>query len=225
MFIYVAIVQYEAALKVYKEQNQNNVQHVSFAMTLFNLGVIYRTLAQSSKEVASSETADSVEPAMRMARPTMEKMALHDQARMAFEQVLEIRQSVLDATHPDLAVTRGQLGLQYYHCGLASKAVDTLERALETLTSTLGPNHLKSLVVQNNLAFVYKKRGEYARAIDLYAQVLTIRKTKLGRQHQETIIAAHNLSEALRSNGQEDQAQVIQHEILTDLEQPELEKE
>ena len=191
-----AIDIYEKALHVYKEAIGED--HASYATTLNNLGLVYRTRAQTDEQLSS-----------------LERLSCYEQSRHCFEHSLEIRTRVLTADHPDISMSKCNLGTLYFHSGKPDKAREMLEQVVEELINKVGEKNALTATAINNLAFVLKGIEAYPEAIELYLKVKTIREQVLGKKHVDTITVCHNLSEAYLAAGQEDQAQQLKQYILT----------
>ncbi|GMF46861.1 unnamed protein product [Phytophthora fragariaefolia] len=187
-----AVEAYEFALQTYKASVGE--QHASFATTLYNLGLVYRTLAISNAG--------------------MERVSALHRALDCFDESLKIRRNILEPGHPDIALSMSNMGVIHWQNKQSEKAFEALSEAVELLEKKVGPLSSLTALAKNNLAYAKKEAREYDEAIKLYEEVLSVRKQVLGSSHNEAIMARHNLAEAYRSSGNEDKAIEIQNEIL-----------
>ncbi|MFI9384141.1 tetratricopeptide repeat protein, partial [Kutzneria sp. NPDC052558] len=73
------------------------------------------------------------------------------------ERLLEDRQRVLGADHPDTLVTRGNLASWRAEAGDVAGAIAELERLLEDRQRVLGADHPSTLLTRNNLDYLHRK--------------------------------------------------------------------
>ncbi|KAI9906592.1 hypothetical protein PsorP6_004130 [Peronosclerospora sorghi] len=127
---------------------------------------------------------------------------------------LNIRQTILEPDHPDIALSLSNVGTIHFQNKQHEKAFAALEEVVELLETKVGPTSLLTALAKNNLAYAKKETRVYDEAITLYEQVLRVRKQVLVLRQHDTIMAHHNVAEAYRSSGDEDKEVKIQHEIL-----------
>lgn len=60
-----SLEQYMNALQVYKEVHNNNTLSVSYASTLYNIGILYKQMAETSKGLDKSQFIDRAEEAIQ----------------------------------------------------------------------------------------------------------------------------------------------------------------
>ena len=76
-----------------------------------------------------------------------------------YEQALAARERVLGPDHPDILVSRNNLGAAYQAAGRLDEAIPLYEQALAVRERVLGPDHPRTLTSRNNLANVYRAAG------------------------------------------------------------------
>lgn len=201
-----AVDAYERALHVYKDSVGEN--HRNYATTLNNLGLVYRTQAQVDKQSGVINA--------------MGQLSLFELARDCFEYALKIREKVLEQDHPDIAMSRCNLGVLLYHSGQLSDGRAMVEQVVDQLRHSVGEKHALTATAMNNLALIMKGMDMYDEAIALYLKVKKIREELFGTSHPDTITVCYNLSEAYEANGDTEKAQALRHYIveLTDKQFP-----
>lgn len=185
---------YIEALHIYRDVFKGE-DHVHYATTLFNLGMGYRLQAEGTKG--------------------MEKLHLQEQAKMAFERVVELRLELLGEGHADLAIARNNLAMA--RAALGEKAADieeSLTKSVETLKTLLGPDHLIVATAENNLGLYLKSVGRHSEALVHYRRAMHVRTDNLGLIHPDSVISRHNLANCLEAMGRENEATALREEIL-----------
>jgi CHAT domain-containing protein/Tfp pilus assembly protein PilF len=142
--------------------------HVAVALSLNNVAVLYRALAEYGK----------AEPLLIRA--------------------LDIRERLLGPLHPDVAQSLNELGLLYLDRAEYGKAEPLLIRALdihEKAARPMSPQLARSL---NSLARLYRARGAYSKAEPLQLRALDIQENALGPMHPEVATSLRSLAELYR---------------------------
>ncbi|MBE9098235.1 tetratricopeptide repeat protein [filamentous cyanobacterium LEGE 07170] len=134
------------------------------------------------------------------------------------QQALELRETVLGETHPDVAISLNNLAELYRLQGNYAAAEPLYQRSLTILEAVLGETHPTVATSLNNLALLYQDQGNYAAAEPLYQRSLTIRETALGDTHPDVAISLNNLAELYRLQGNYAAAEPLYQRSLTILE-------
>jgi tetratricopeptide (TPR) repeat protein len=116
-----------------------------------------------------------------------------DEALEYDRRALELRLDVLGEDHPDVAVSRNNLGLLLYDLDRPVDAIEHLERALGIWLAHLGEDHPEVATARNNLGMVLERAGRVAEAETEYREALRIRVAALGESNRSTIAVRHNL--------------------------------
>jgi tetratricopeptide (TPR) repeat protein len=116
-----------------------------------------------------------------------------DDALVDAEAALQQRIDALGPEHPDVAVSRNNLGLLLYDLDRPAQGVEHLEAASSIWRAQLGENHPEVAKARNNLAMVLERTGRLDEAEREYRASLNIRESVFGAQHPEAIAVRHNL--------------------------------
>jgi tetratricopeptide (TPR) repeat protein len=112
-----------------KEAEQNAAESAAHAVSLNNLGGLYR------------------------------KLARYEEAQPLYERAQEIWENALGPDHPDVGVGLNNLALLHARQGHFAKAELLYKRALAIWEKTLGPDHPQTKSVQSSLKAIRSKRG------------------------------------------------------------------
>jgi hypothetical protein len=115
-------------------------------------------------------------------------------AREFSRALLEERDRVLGADHPDTLTDRGNLASWAGAAGDAAGARDQFAALLPIEERVLGPDHPATLTDRGNLASWAGAAGDAAGARDQFAALLAIRERVLGADHPATLFARGNLA-------------------------------
>ncbi|CAM9801210.1 unnamed protein product [Sphacelaria rigidula] len=195
---------YLKALEVYREAYKGE-ENASFAATLHNLGMTFRTMAQQGN--------------------TLEKIPLLERAQETFQRCVEIREKILPNNHPDLQLARSRLAMVQGLLGEEKGRTEArLRAALDGLEVAVGEENASTATAMTNLALFLKGEGQFDEAQDLYTRVVRARTVLFGEGHVDVIVAMYNLAELHRAAGREAEALKIQDEIITIVERVDAEK-
>lgn len=111
-----------------------------------------------------------------------------------FKRSLVIRERVLGAEHPEVAMSLSNLAALYDHQGRYEEAEPLFKRALDIRERAPEPNQLDVALILNNLAGFYDHQGRYAEAEPLYERSLSIRERALGPDHPSVATSLNNLA-------------------------------
>ena len=108
------------------------------------------------------------------------------------------------------------------HYSAVLREMGKLEEAEVQLKATLercrqkfkGPESLFTATVMNNLGHLLKQSGKSYEARPLYMEALKLRSSYLKPGHPDVIVCKHNLAELLLQMGLQEEAGVLQNEIL-----------
>jgi tetratricopeptide (TPR) repeat protein len=142
----------------------------------------------------------------------------YEQSETLFTKVLETRQRVLGADHPDTLRTMANLGVLYRGRANYAQAESLCMRAWEVQRRVLGEEHPDTLTSLINLADLDRDQGRYEQAQARYTKVLEVRRRVLGHQHPRTSDALVWLGEVLLQQQHYGVAEPILREALTSYE-------
>eukprot|EP00058_Branchiostoma_floridae_P020647 XP_002606137.1 hypothetical protein BRAFLDRAFT_88048 [Branchiostoma floridae] len=126
-------------------------------------------------------------------------ICLYRTAEKLLQHSLSMRESVLDASHPDCAQSLHNLASLYVEKKEYAKAEPLYERALELRQQAFPADHPAVASTIRHLAAVYKKQNNFDKAEPLYRQALAMREKVFGDSHPSVATALVNLA-VLQSN-------------------------
>jgi tetratricopeptide (TPR) repeat protein/tRNA A-37 threonylcarbamoyl transferase component Bud32 len=132
-----------------------------------------------------------------------------DEALEYDRRALELRTTRLGSDHPDVAVSRNNLGLLLYDLDRAHEAIEHLEEAVRIWRDHLGDEHPEVALARNNLAMALERAGRLTDAEDSYREALRVRTAALGETHPVTIASQHNLGLVKMSQGRHEEAEAL----------------
>ncbi|AKJ01598.1 serine/threonine-protein kinase [Archangium gephyra] len=130
-----------------------------------------------------------------------QEMGRYEEARAAYERVLELRREVLGPEHPKVIASLNNLGVALGALGKYEEARAAYEQALNLRRKTLGPDNPLVANSYSNLGTALGQLGKHEEARELYEHALAIRKSALGLEHPDVAISLNNLAVALNDLG------------------------
>ncbi|KAK9829532.1 hypothetical protein WJX72_006350 [[Myrmecia] bisecta] len=162
----------------------------------------------------------AITPLVELAH-ALEDWGQTDDAAATYTQVLEIRQQLLGAEHPDTLASMNDLAVTFSTLGQPGRAAETHGQVLEVRERVLGPEHPDTLTSMYNLACALSALGQLKRVTALHQQayearqqVLRTRQRVLGAEHPDTLTSMGNAALILAAAGQLEAADVMYREIL-----------
>lgn len=128
------------------------------------------------------------------------------EAEGIYRHALAVKEQVLGARHPEVAISLSNLAGLRYVLGDFAGAEHLFKRALAILEATLGANHLEAAKVLGNLAAVSYMQGRCIEAEALYRSALVIRENALGPYHPDVARTLINLATVCRALGRREEA-------------------
>ncbi|MCC5899056.1 MAG: tetratricopeptide repeat protein, partial [Phormidium sp. BM_Day4_Bin.17] len=162
----------------------------------------YRLTVQTATS-SDLEQAELLEEANRLNQQVI-RLYREDNYQEAIplaQQALEIRETALGESHPDVATSLHDLAQLYYFQGNYNAAEPLYRRSLEIREVALGESHPDVATTLNNLAGLYRNQGNYNAAEPLYHRSLEILETALGKSHPSVARSLNNLAELYRDQG------------------------
>ncbi|HYO72481.1 MAG TPA: serine/threonine-protein kinase [Archangium sp.] len=135
-----------------------------------------------------------------------QEMGRYEEARTAYERVLELRRKVLGPEHPKVIAALNNLGVALGALGKYEEARAVYEQALDLRRKTLGPDNPLVANSYSNLGTALGQLGKHDEARELYEHALAIRKNALGLEHPDVAISLNNLAVALNDLGRYEEA-------------------
>ena len=139
---------------------------------------------------------------------------LWGEAEKLLVRLLELRQTVLGAEHPDTLTSMNNLASTYMNQGKHKEAEELQVRVLELKQTVLGTEHPDTLTTMNNLASTYMNQGKHKEAEELLVRVLELRQTVLGVEHPATLTTMNNLALTYQNQGRHKEAEELQVQVL-----------
>ncbi|HJQ69264.1 MAG TPA: tetratricopeptide repeat protein [Blastocatellia bacterium] len=117
---------------------------------------------------------------------------LHFRARLKdaehlYNRSLEIRQSLLDADHSEIASSLHNMAWLHYDQGRYSEAEPLYLRSLSIRAQAIDPNHFDISTSLYKLGALYIEMSRYAEAEPLIARSLELRERLLGHEHLDVV--------------------------------------
>ncbi|MEZ4702038.1 MAG: serine/threonine-protein kinase [Rhodothermales bacterium] len=128
--------------------------------------------------------------------------------RSLFEEARSIREQVLGAGHPSLAMTVYNLGVAVQRCdGDPARAIPLLEDAERRLVAATKPNDLRVATSRHQLAEAYREVGRYGEALAKSRQALAARTAQLREPNRDIGRSYSSLALAHAAAGRPDSAE------------------
>ncbi|KPQ32593.1 MAG: Tetratricopeptide repeat, partial [Phormidium sp. OSCR] len=141
----------------------------------------YRLTAQTATS-SDIEQAELLEEANRLNQQVIRlyEEGRYQEAILLVQQALEIRETALGESHPDVATSLNNLALLYYSQGNYNAAEPLYRRSLDIRETALGESHPDVATSLSGLALLYHSQGNYNAAEPLFRRALDIQETALG---------------------------------------------
>ena len=110
------------------------------------------------------------------------------------EQALQLRETLLDDSHPEFAASLNNLAFIYKYQGRFDEAEPLYLKAIKIRQDVLGTNSPVYATYLNNLAELYRAQGRYREAEPLYIEAIEIRGKLLGTDHALYASSMNNLA-------------------------------
>lgn len=120
----------------------------------------------------------------------------YEQAVKYYEQALANNLKTNGEDHPDVAISRNNLGAALDSLGEYEKAISYYEKALESDLKTYGEDHPDVAIDRNNLGMALLALGEYKKAIVYLEQALASDLKSYGEEHSQVATYRNNLAGA-----------------------------
>jgi tetratricopeptide (TPR) repeat protein len=119
----------------------------------------------------------------------------HEQARVAFERVLAIREKLQGKVHPEVGKVLNSLGETYRQQARFADALPYLQRSLAVEEQSLGPDHPYVATTLRNLGRMARDQGRDDEALAYFRRALAIQEKSLGPEHADVAWTLSNLAE------------------------------
>lgn len=166
------------------------------------LEVNHRSLATSYNNIAIASLATSY----NNTATAYLALGQYEQALGYVRKALSIRESVLEANHPELASSYHSLAAAYHGLGLYEQALGNYQKALAIRESVLRANHLDLATSYNSVAITYSDLGQYEQALGYHQKSQAILESVLGANHPDLAGSYNNVATTYRGLGQYEQA-------------------
>ncbi len=130
------------------------------------------------------------------------------------EEVLQRRETLLPADHPDLLTARHNLAVIRFALGDVHGARKVFEEILETGARFLPPDHRNLLAAKEGLAATKHALGDLQRSRELAEEVLEARARLLPPDHPDLLTAKQGLAAVMSSMGDLHGAHELAEEVL-----------
>ena len=143
-----------------------------------------------------------------------DRLGLFAEAEQLAREALDLRRSVLDSDHPDVAASLGLLGWIQFERGNAQDGEALLRDAVAQWKSARPFNEAAYARTLNDLGVVREAAGDYQEAAALYREALVLRRRLFGDTHRAVAVTANNLSTTLYRQGDYRAAVAVGEEAL-----------
>ncbi len=116
-----------------------------------------------------------------------------DQALPLFEQALQLRQTTLGPSHPQVADSLYNLGKLTYYLGQYQQSVDYYQQALQIRETVTPPNEAGLVNTLVGLGISYGDLGDYPQAIQVIQRAYDIQIRALPANHPDLVLSLVNL--------------------------------
>lgn len=113
----------------------------------------------------------------------------------------EIRERVLSAEHPDLAITLGNIGTAYSELGEYEKALGFSLKALAIQEKILPSNHPNLVTAHNNVGAAYRDCGDYEKALEHAWKALEICEKDFPEDYPGVALCYSSIGSVYRAQG------------------------
>lgn len=146
-----------------EDTNHNNHLQVDIAVTLVNVGQIYRFWLD------------------------------YDNAMSSYKEALSIFSHLLGDHHRNVASTMYHIGLLQVAKDEDNVAMSTFKSVLKIQRAALGDMHMDVAITLDSLAEVFEKHGKYEKALKICLKALKVRRAALGKEHLYVGISLYRL--------------------------------
>ena len=126
----------------------------------------------------------------------------YEQAVEYYEQALANELKTFGEDHPNVAISRNNLGATWDSLGDYQKAIGYYEQALASDIKIYGEDHPDVAIDRNNLGLAWHALGEYKKAIDYLEQALASDINTYGEDHPQVATYRNNLAGAWYALGE-----------------------
>lgn len=213
--IYYLQLQYEEALKTYKEGGR---LHPDSGQYLDSIGLVYLELGKYPEAggyferalARDIETHGQEHPnvAIRLSNLglALYELGEYQQTIKNFEKALAIDKKAYGEEHIEVASDLNNLGMAWYAFKQYERAIEYYEKALTIDTKIHGADHTEVATILSNLGCAYTQLEKYQQAINYFKRALTIDEKTYGKDHPEVALDLNNLGHTLGALGQYQQA-------------------
>jgi len=183
-----SIEKYHEALELYRRATDRNGE----AVTLNNIGLVYRSLGETQKALEKHNEALPLRRAIgdRSGEATTlnsigvvyNSLGEKQKALEKFNEALPIYQAIGDRRGQ--VATLNNIGVVYLSLGEMRKALEKYNEALQTLQA-VGDRRLEAITL-NSIGEVYQSLGEAEKALERYNEALLLRRT-VGDRNGEAV--------------------------------------
>jgi tetratricopeptide (TPR) repeat protein len=135
----------------------------------------------------------------------------YEEAEKEYRRSIEIAETLLGRSHPEVALTRSSLGVLYIRMGRLDEARDQLLASLQITEQTKPVIPGRIVRILYSLSEVYIRQGDVAQAQDTLARAVDIGH-KSAKHDSETVQILYAYSAILKREGKSDQAVAAQRE-------------
>lgn len=143
------------------------------------------------------------------------KLGMHEQAFSLLNEALEIRRSIYDSDHLEVAASMNDLGVVLTTQGEFEEAENYLREALDMRLRLSGPESDDPAGSYTALANLIHYRGDYEEAEEMYRKALEILEHSRGPEHHRTAVSMQNLATILHRRGNLAEAEELHRKAIS----------
>ena len=224
--------EYRKALGVAKEvlvlkEKTLGIEACELAISLNNLGMIYKALCQYSKAKVLYERALRIDEKyygpdhfelsadLNNLGAVYYTLGSFDKAIQMFEKALRIDTEFYGHHHPKVAVDLNNIGTACIAKRDILRAKDVFERALQIIEQYYGHGNPKTSKIYSNLGGCYYRLEEYSSAKKKYERALTIAQKGYGPRHPVVAVCMNNLARLHKEMDQLSEAEALYRKAIS----------
>ena len=134
------------------------------------------------------------------------RLGKYDSAQILTENAFNIRKSILEPDHPEIAESMFEIAWLKSARGFYRDALDLHHKALEIRLAVLEPTNLQIATSLNNIAWCYVQLGDYEKALEHYEVALAMRIERYGKNHTAVATTYHSMGVLFSQKGNYEKA-------------------
>ena len=141
----------------------------------------------------------------------LDTIAEYEKALENATKALDIRRSLFDENHADVATSYNNVGVTYKYLGRDEKALENLMKALDIMKTIFGDTHTDIATTYNNIGSVYGDMGDHKMALEYKQKALELMRSISGENHPTVATFYNNVGSTLGNMGNYKEA--LEHQM------------